>query len=192
VLLANYVASAHAWTILPLGADRPTRLQKPDLLRQVADRPALGHGPSALPQRAPSPVHIVVIGARSTPTHFLTTPLGTPREELSGRPSMASSKDSFDISPSNIIEPTMETLSNEDQQEFKKHKKQLIKEAQAKFLANFKVDQNQKITRQWAADLASLRPTTTTPKVSETNEIQSVRYYVDKQQEQMQLILGGM
>jgi hypothetical protein len=53
---------------------------------------------------------------------------------------MADSKDSFDVSPSNIIELTMETLSAEDQQEFGEHKEQLIKEAQVKFIANFKVD----------------------------------------------------
>jgi hypothetical protein len=35
----------------------------------------------------------------------------------------------YDVSPSNIIEPTMETLSAEDRQEFEEHKEQLIKEA---------------------------------------------------------------
>jgi hypothetical protein len=35
---------------------------------------------------------------------------------------MASSKDSSNVSPSNIIEPTMETLSAEDQREFEEHK----------------------------------------------------------------------
>jgi hypothetical protein len=55
---------------------------------------------------------------------------------------MVGSKDSSDISPSNFIEPTMETLSVENQEEFEEHKEQLIKEAQAKFLANFNMDQN--------------------------------------------------
>jgi hypothetical protein len=58
---------------------------------------------------------------------------------------MAGSKDSSNISPNNIMEPTMETLSAEDQREFEEHKVQLINEAQAKFLANFKVVQNQKV-----------------------------------------------
>jgi hypothetical protein len=75
----------------------------------------------------------------------------------------------------------METLSAKDQQEFEEHKKQQIKEAQAMFLANFKVDQNQKVVRQRVTDLVSLRPITTTPKVSETNEIQSLRSYVNEQ-----------
>jgi hypothetical protein len=58
---------------------------------------------------------------------------------------MVGSKDHSDVSTSNIIEPTMETLSTKDQQEFKEHKEQLINEAQAKFLANFKVDRNHKV-----------------------------------------------
>jgi hypothetical protein len=58
---------------------------------------------------------------------------------------MVSSKDNSDVSPNNIIKPTMETLSVEDQQEFEEHKEQVIKEAQAKFLTNFKVDRNHKV-----------------------------------------------
>jgi hypothetical protein len=42
---------------------------------------------------------------------------------------MTDSKDHSHISPSVIIEPTMERLSAKDQQEFEEHKKQLIKEA---------------------------------------------------------------
>jgi hypothetical protein len=69
---------------------------------------------------------------------------------------MAGSKDSSDVSPSKIIEPTMETLLAGDQHEFEEHKEQLIKEAQVKFLANFKVDKNHKGIRQRATDLTSL------------------------------------
>jgi hypothetical protein len=69
---------------------------------------------------------------------------------------MVGSKDSSDVSPNNIIEPTWGTLLSEEQQEFEEHKEQLIKEAQAKFQANFKVDRNNKVVRQWATDLASL------------------------------------
>jgi hypothetical protein len=64
---------------------------------------------------------------------------------------MAGSKDSSDVSPSTIIKLTMETLSVEDQQDFEKHKKQLIKE----FLANFKVDRKHKVIRQRATNQAS-------------------------------------
>jgi hypothetical protein len=63
---------------------------------------------------------------------------------------------------------------------------------QAKFLANFKVEKNHKVVRQRANDLASLQPAIATPKVSETNEIQSLRAYIDEQREQMEQIIGGM
>jgi hypothetical protein len=124
-----------------------------------------------------------VIGARISTNTLFGGPLGKSREDLSDHPSMVGSKDSFDISPSNIIEPTMETLSAEDQQEFEEHKGQLIKEAQTKFLANFKVDRNRKVVWQRETDLASSRLATGTPKVSETNEIQSLRAYIDEQRD---------
>jgi hypothetical protein len=54
------------------------------------------------------------------------------------------------------------------------------------------VDKNHKVVRQRATDLASLRPATATPKVSETNEIQSLRYYIDEKHDQRQQVLGGM
>jgi hypothetical protein len=103
----------------------------------------------------------------------LATPLVTSREDLSDQPSMAGSNDSSDVSPNNIIEPTWETLSAEEQLEFEEHQEQLIKEAKAKFLANFRVDRNNKVVRQRTTDLALVRPAATTPMVSETNEIQS-------------------
>jgi hypothetical protein len=105
---------------------------------------------------------------------------------------MADSKDSSNVSTGNIIEPTWETLSADEQLQFEEHKEQLIPEARAKFLANFKVDRNNKVVRQWATDLASLRPTATTPKVSDTSELQSLKNYIDEQRDQMQNIIGGM
>jgi hypothetical protein len=61
---------------------------------------------------------------------------------------MAGSRDSFNVSTSNIIELTWETLQAEEQLEFEEHQEQLIKEAKAKFVANFKVDRNNKVVRQ--------------------------------------------
>jgi hypothetical protein len=72
-------------------------------------------------------------------------------------------------------------LLADKQLQFEEHKEQPIQEANAKFLANFKVDRNNKVVRQRATDLASLRPTTTTPEVSNTNELQSLKNYVDEQ-----------
>jgi hypothetical protein len=84
---------------------------------------------------------------------------------------MAGSRDNSDVFLSNIIEPTWETLTAEEQLQFKEHKEQRIQEAKEKFLANFKVDRNNKVVRQQATDLALLRPTTATPEVSNTNEL---------------------
>jgi hypothetical protein len=54
------------------------------------------------------------------------------------------------------------------------------------------VDRNNKFIRQRAIDLASLQPTTDTPNVSNTNELQSLIAYIDEQREQMQHIVGGI
>ena len=105
---------------------------------------------------------------------------------------MAGSKDSSEVSTSNIIKPTWETLPAEEQLLFEERQKQLIQEAKAKFLANFKVDRNNKVVRQCATDLASLQHTTNTPNVSSTNELQSLKAYIDEQREQMQRIVGDI
>jgi hypothetical protein len=93
---------------------------------------------------------------------------------------MAGSKDSSDISTGNIIEPTCETLPADEQLQFEEHKEQLIQEAKAKFMANFKVDRNNKVVQERMTDLASLRPTTATPEVSNRNKLQSLKAYIDE------------
>jgi hypothetical protein len=105
---------------------------------------------------------------------------------------MAGSKDSSEVSTSNIITPTWETLPAEEQLLFEERQEQLIQEAKAKFLADFKADRNNKVVWQRATDLASLRPTTITPNVSSTNELQSLKAYIDKQREQLQRIVGDI
>jgi hypothetical protein len=70
---------------------------------------------------------------------------------------MASSRDSSEVSPGNIIEPTWETLSTDEQLQFEEHKEQPIQEAKAKFLANFKVDRNNKVVV--AGDGSGFAPT---------------------------------
>jgi hypothetical protein len=130
--------------------------------------------------------------SKKVSTYFLATPPGTTRLDPSNRPSMAGSRDSSEVSPSNIIESTWETLPANEQLQFEEHKEQLIQEARAKFLPNFKVDGNNKVVRQRATDPASLRPTPDIPNVSNTNELQSLKNYVDEQREQMQNIIRGM
>jgi hypothetical protein len=130
--------------------------------------------------------------SKKVSTYFLATLLGTTHLDPSNRRSMVGSRDSSEVSPSNIIEPTWETLPADEQLQFEEHKEQLIQEAKAKFLANFKVDRNNKVVRQRATDPASLRPTPDIPNVSNTNELQYLKNYVDEQREQMQNIIGGM
>ena len=143
-----------------------------------ADRPAPGRGPSSRqagnlspcarsrtvrPQAADRPrltrehrrrFFLSIWRSQKASTYFLATPLGTTNIDASNRPAMASSRDSSDISPSNIIKPTWETLPADEQLQFEEHKERMIQEAKAKFLANFKVDRNKKVVRQRATDLA--------------------------------------
>ena len=102
---------------------------------------------------------------------------------------MAGSKDSSEVSTSNIIKLTWETLPAEEQLLFEERQEQLIQDVKAKFLADFKVDRNNKVFRQRVTDPASLRPTLDIPNVSNTNELQSLKNYVDEQREQMQNII---
>jgi hypothetical protein len=69
---------------------------------------------------------------------------------------MVGSKDSSEVSTSNIIKPTCETLPAEEQLLIEERQEQLIQEAKAKFLADFKVDRNNKVVWQRPTDLASL------------------------------------
>jgi RNase P subunit RPR2 len=59
-------------------------------------------------------------------------------------------------------------------------------------MADFKMDRNNKVVRQRATNLASLRPTTNTPNVSSTNELQSLKAYINEQRELMQRIVGDI
>jgi hypothetical protein len=59
-------------------------------------------------------------------------------------------------------------------------------------LTNFKVDRNNKVVRHRATDPASFRPTPDIPNVSSTNELQSLKAYIDEQREQLQRIVGDI
>jgi hypothetical protein len=51
---------------------------------------------------------------------------------------------------------------------------------------------NNKVVWQRAIDLALLRPTAATSKVSNTNKLQSLKAYIDEQRDQMQHVIRGM
>jgi hypothetical protein len=173
-------------------------------LHQAANRPAPAGGPSASVQRAPprlapgrglsgSCARTVRPCAEGTATVLVEClalqkgvnilfgdTAGKTYLDLSNRPSMAGSRDSSEVSPSNIIELTWETLPADEQLQFEERKEQMIQEAKSRFLANFKVDRNNKVVRHRATDPASLRPTPDIPNVSNTNELQSLKNYVDE------------
>jgi hypothetical protein len=89
---------------------------------------------------------------------------------------MASSKDRTKVSLSNIMKPTLESLSAEDQQQFedyiRQQQAQERKEAKVKYLAHFKVDRHQRIVQQGEFEMTSLLPTTHAPNVSKSDNIQ--------------------
>lgn len=105
---------------------------------------------------------------------------------------MISSKDNSDISLSNIIESTIENLLAEEFEKLEDVRKKVLAEIDAKFLADFKVDQHQKLVRQKKCDLTSLRPAVLTPNVSKFDDVHALRVYVDEQREQFQQLVGDM
>jgi hypothetical protein len=107
---------------------------------------------------------------------------------------MAGSKANSDVFPNNIIEPTWQTLLAEDHQEFEEHNEQLIKEASEIQWSQWPTSNWIGITRSSGiGQLIWLRfDLLYYPKVSETNEIQYLRAYVDEQWDQMQQIIEGV
>jgi hypothetical protein len=54
------------------------------------------------------------------------------------------------------------------------------------------VDRHQKIAGQGECDLTSLRPTALAPNVSKTDNVQSLRHYIDDHQDQLKQYIEGM
>jgi hypothetical protein len=83
---------------------------------------------------------------------------------------MAGSKDQTEVSPSNIIKPTLESLSVEDQRRFENYIKQRQaqehEEAKEKYQAHFKVDRHHMIVQQMEIEITFLLPSSQNPNVS--------------------------
>jgi hypothetical protein len=58
---------------------------------------------------------------------------------------VAGSKDRTNVSPSNIIKPTLENLPANEQQRFQDYMNKVQEEATAKYMAHFTMDQHQNI-----------------------------------------------
>ena len=101
---------------------------------------------------------------------------------------MAASKDHTDIPPNNILKPTVKILTIEGQQ----HYEDYMRSAKKKFLSQYTVDRHQKVVKHGETDVASLLSSLQVPNVSKPGDIQSIKHYVDQQQDQMKQQIGGL
>jgi hypothetical protein len=101
---------------------------------------------------------------------------------------MAGSKDHTDISPDNILKPTVESLTANEQQPYEDY----MRQAKKKFLSQYTVDRHQKVVKHGETDVASLLSSLQVPNVSKPDDIQPIRYYVDQWQDQMKQQIVGL
>jgi hypothetical protein len=169
--------------------DGPDVRRGESLLHQVADRPALFCGPFAPTQRAPlggsSPVFGAWIGAN---THFVDSTRDQVSRSTIIRPQMVGSKDRTDISPDNILKPAVESLMADEQQQYEDY----MRQAKEKFLSQYTMDRQQKVIKHGETNITSLLSSFQVPNISKLNDIQSIKYYVDQQQDQMKQQIGGL
>jgi hypothetical protein len=65
-------------------------------------------------------------------------------------------------------------------------------QAKDKFLQQYTVDRHQKVVKHGETDVASLLSSLQVPNVSKPDDIQSIRWYVDHQQNQMKQQIEGL
>jgi hypothetical protein len=61
-----------------------------------------------------------------------------------------------------------------------------------KFLSQYTVDRHQKVVKHGEIDVASLLSSLQVPNVSKPDNIQSIKHYVDQQQDQMKQQIRGL
>jgi hypothetical protein len=101
---------------------------------------------------------------------------------------MAGSKDHTDISLDNILKPAVGSLTVDEQQQYEDY----MRQAKDKFLSQYTVDRHQKVVKHGETDIASLLSSLQVPNVSKPDDIQSIKQYVDHQQNQMKQQIGGL
>jgi hypothetical protein len=67
-----------------------------------------------------------------------------------------------------------------------------MRQAKEKFLSQYTVDRHQKVAKHGEIDIASLLSSFQIPNVSKVDDIQSIKQYVDQQQNQMKQQIGGL
>jgi hypothetical protein len=89
-------------------------------------------------------------------------------------------KDHTNISPGNILEPAVESYEDYMHQE------------KEKFLSQFMVDRHQKAVKHEEIEVTSLLSSLQIPNVSKPDDIQSIKQYIDQQQNQMKQKIRGL
>jgi hypothetical protein len=67
-----------------------------------------------------------------------------------------------------------------------------MRQATEKFLSQYTVDRHQKIIKCGETDVTSLLSSLQVPNASKPDDIQSIKYYVDQQQDQMKQHIRGL
>jgi hypothetical protein len=101
---------------------------------------------------------------------------------------MAGSKDHTDISPDNILKPTVESLTADEQQQYGDY----MRQAKEKFLSQYTIDRHKKVVKHGETDVAYLLSSLQVSNLSKPDDIQSIKQYVDHQQNQMKQQIGGL
>jgi hypothetical protein len=101
---------------------------------------------------------------------------------------MAGSKDHTGISLDNILKTAVENLTADEQQQYEDY----MRQAKEKFLSQYTVDRHQKVIKHGETDVASLLSSLQVPNVSKPDNIQSIKYYIDQQQDQMKQQIVGL
>jgi hypothetical protein len=65
-------------------------------------------------------------------------------------------------------------------------------QAKEKFLSKYTVDRQQKVVKHGETDIGSLLSSLQVPNISKSDDIQSIKHYVDQQQDQMKQQIGGL
>jgi hypothetical protein len=94
---------------------------------------------------------------------------------------MAGSKVHTDISLDNILKPVVESLTADEQQQYEDY----MRQANEKFLSQYTMDHHQKVVKHGETNVSSLLSSLQVPNVSKPDDIQSIKQYVDQQQNQM-------
>jgi hypothetical protein len=101
---------------------------------------------------------------------------------------MTGSKYHTDISLDNILKPAIENLSVDEQQQYEDY----MRQAKEKLLSQYTVDCHEEVVKHRETDIPSLLSSLQIPNVSKPNDIQSIKQYVDQQQNQIKQQIGGL